>query len=99
MGVVLIDDKLRSKYYLFRRYRNRKLYNSVERKLTNLDDILYQIKKGKNIIVIDYNSKDVTTKILNDAYHKNISELVKKVSDRKKLNLNIMLNEAIRKLK
>lgn len=67
--------------YLIKRYKDRRLYDTIKRKYLNLKKIITLIKQGEEIKVIDKNSgADITEEILKKSflYHPfSLSSLIK----------------------
>ena len=89
----------KSDKYVLKKYDGRKLYDLMEKRFITLLEVSQKIAKGKNIYVFDNNDdSNITVELLNEVYSKKIRDLIVKASKQKRANIELVLNEAIRKL-
>jgi len=96
--MVNVDNHINSGKYVFRKYQNRKLYDSMKKEIASLRDVIKSVREKKDLVVIDNQGEDITVEVLNDAYHKHIQTVLKDASYQKKSNVKVLLNQAIRKM-
>jgi len=65
-----MNQQERQRITVIKRYKNRKLYDTVAHKYVTLDDIRKLIKEGDDIMVIDNTTKqNITTMTLLQAFY------------------------------